>query len=269
MKRYILKLLLILFLLCTAAPAYASIMIRIMGINPDENLQQTVKLKAYLPLEVEPEDVLDKGDMEVIYDTQKGAYYVYGEYQLDPKESIRREVEIKDIWLISTPELEGLRDDTIQTADLLESTQFKDRAGFLRNGIETKLNDIIKRQKVSAANPQKHISEYRENMKFLESAKTDLILIRSLLAQAKPLPSIAIWKVFLGITGFLGLIGFSLFFFVNKRVRMMSAPAPEGEIAVDSEDAEMLISTEPEAEKSEGEEKKSLSPEDIEKMMEE
>ncbi len=46
---------LLFFFLCS--PAHANIMMRIVGVNPDEKLTQTVKLKAYLPEEVEPEDI--------------------------------------------------------------------------------------------------------------------------------------------------------------------------------------------------------------------
>lgn len=255
------------FCLWSVVPAHAGIILRIMGVNPDEKLTQTVKLKAYLPAEVEPEDVIDKSDLEMVYDTQEGVYYVYGEYSLGPKQSIHKEIEIRDIWVISKAELEGLRLDTIKTVDLLENTQFKDRANFLKEGIEKKLDGIIRKQKIAAVNPQKHISEYRENMKFLESVKMDLILVRSLLSQAKPLPSIMIWKVFMGIIIFLGLIGFSLFFFWHKRAKFI-AQAPPVKEEPSAEDELSPPEAGPEGEDEAPEEKK-ISPEDIEKMISE
>lgn len=212
-----------------SSPAYAGIVLRIVGVNPNDKLTQTVELKTYLPEEVEPDDVIEMGDLQIVYDTQKGAYYVFGEYSLKPNASITREIEIRDIWTIPDAALDGMRNDTDRTVDLLKSTPFGDRAIFIREGIEEKLNEIARRQKVVAGNPQKHIYNFRKNAEILESVKTDLILLKSMFGQSKPLPADVIWKVFIGIVGFLALIGFTLFLFWRKRINSPTIAALDDE----------------------------------------
>lgn len=244
--------------LACCSVAHASIILRIMGVNPNEKISQTVELKAYLPEEVEPGDIIEKDDLEVIYDTQKGAYYVYGEYLLKPEQSILREIEIKDIWVIPTDELEGMRLDAVGTADLMENTQFSERANFLEEGISRKLDDITRRQEVVAVDPQKHISVYRRNMDMMESVKTDLILLKSLFGQSKPLPSITIWKVFLSIIVFLSFVSFTLFLFWYKRAKIFKNISGGGKSS--SLEGKRSVSQE---------EEKKISASDIEEMLDE
>jgi len=240
--------------------ARAGIVLRIVGVNPNEELTQTVELKSYLPEEVEPGDIIEKDDLEVIYDTQKGAYYVYGEYSLKPKQSISREIEIRDIWVIPDADIEGMRQDTLKTATFLENTQFNERSNFLKKGIEEKLDGIVERQKLVTVDPQKHISNYRRNVEILESAKTDLILLKSLFGQSKPLPSVSIWRVFLFIIAFLGLISFTLFLFWRKRIR-----APE---EVSTEEGELSSEADKRSAPPEGEgDEEKTSASDVEKML--
>ena len=70
-------------LLCQ--PAQAGITLRLKAVNPSDS-EKTVTIKSYLPLEVKPEDVIYKDDLEVIYDTQQGSYYVLGDYEIKPIE---------------------------------------------------------------------------------------------------------------------------------------------------------------------------------------
>lgn len=240
--------------------AEASIIIRLMGANPSKESPQKIELKTYLPKEVEPEHVLSRDDLQLNYDTQQGAYYVFGEYDLAPGGVIEREVELKDIWQISTRELDSLREETLRTTQLLEHTQFQERAVFLKQSIDDKLDEINHRQQVAAVNPQKHISDYRENMDFLESAKTDLLLARSLLAQVKPISSLAIWKIFLGVAAFLGFLGIGFYFLWQRQIKTIDQVSYQAQ-APQSADADILPD-----QKSEAEEKK-FSAEDIEKMM--
>ena len=225
----------ILPLLCSSS-AHAGIVMRIVGVNPNETLTQTVELKTYLPEEVEPKDIIEKGDLEVVYDTQKGTYYVFGEYSLAPNESIIREIEIRDIWTVSAEELDGMRNDTARTVDLLSGTPFCERAIFIKEGIEEKLDDIARRQDVVDINPQKHIYNYRKNAEILESVKTDLILLKSMFGQSKPLPTGVIWKAFLAIAGFLSMVSLTLFLFWHKRLNAPAVAAIEDEPAPEEEE---------------------------------
>lgn len=219
----------------------ANVILKVMGVNPSKEETQSVILKAYLPKEVKPEDVLDKGDLEVIYDTQQGSYYVYGDYELKPQETIEREIEIKDIWLIPGNELESVRSEATQTIVHLQNTDLKERAKFLKDSIESKLNEIAEKQKSPQVNPQKRISDYRDNLKLLESVKTDLVLLRSLLAQAKPMSQATVWVIFLSVVGFLGFLALALYFIWHKQLRdINTSGAPYNPAAAKEESAAPL-----------------------------
>lgn len=209
--------------------AYAGIVLKIVGANPSSTARQTVTLKAYLPKEIKPEHVLSKEDLDVVYDTQLGSYYVYGEYELEPKGVVEKEIEIKDIWFIDEADLETLRLEAIKTAELLEGTDFRERADFLKRNIESKLDRIIDKQKTVALNPQKHISQYRDNLKLLESVKENLLIARSLLSKAKPLATTTVWKIFVVVLGFLAVLGLSLYFIWQRQAKVMGdlLPSPE------------------------------------------
>lgn len=212
----------IIFLSSLCGLAQADIVLKVMGLNPSKEQVQTVTLKAYLPREVKPEDVLDKGDLEVVYDTQLGTYYVFGEYELQPKESIQREIQIKDVWSISQGELYSVNSEAKQTIALLEKTDLQDRAKFLKESIESKLKEIADRQSVASVNPQKRISEYRENTKLLDSVRADLSTLRSMLAQAKPVSIKSVWLTFFVVVGFLGLLALSLYFIWHKQLQAIN-----------------------------------------------
>lgn len=197
----------------------ASIVLRVMAINPSREQTQKVSLRVPLPKEIQPDDIIDKEDMEVIYDTQQGAYCAIGDYELKPGESIERAVEIRNIWLVPDKELETMRVDLDKLSVLLRNTEYSEKFNFLKSNIEMKLNQITETQKDSPANPEQLISIYRENLKILEFAKADLAFARSLLSQVRPFPTAAVWQIIIGIIIFLGLLGGTFYFIWQRQVK--------------------------------------------------
>jgi hypothetical protein len=185
----------------------ASIILKLMSANPSKGQSQKVQVKTYLPKEAKPEHVIDKADLDIAYDTQQGSYYVYGEFELAPGETLEKDVELRDIWVISSSDIETVRADSEKLTGLLKNSEFAERSLFLKNSIDSKLNQIIENQKAAPANPERHISDYRDNLKILESARADVALQRSLLSQTKPFPAVLVWRVIIAIIIFLGLLG--------------------------------------------------------------
>lgn len=242
------------------AHAEGEFTLKVMAINPSKDQEQKAEVKAYLPKEIRADDILDKGDLEVSYDNQEGAYFVHGEYDLKPGETLEREIQIRDVWVIPSEELESLRAEVVRTAKLLESTDFQERASFLNTIIQAKLNKILERQRVPAPNPDKHISAYRENLALLESVKSDMLLARSLLTQAKPkVEALSIWRLFIGIVLFLGLLGVSFYIIWHKQLKTITAPTFGTESL---QEPEMRG-----GEQQEAKEDKPIGPDDIEKII--
>ena len=54
-----------------------TIKFRLMAVNPSKTKTQKINLMTYLPAEIQQRDVLDSGGLELEYDAQKSAYYVF------------------------------------------------------------------------------------------------------------------------------------------------------------------------------------------------
>lgn len=263
MKKNTIAWLVLLFLLLSVSISEASIALKVIAANPSKTQEQKVQVKAYLPKEIKPEDVLAKSDLDIAYDTQQGSYYVYGEYDLKPGEMLEKEIEMKDIWLIPSAEIESFRIETAKVADLLKGTEFSDRIVFLKNSIDGKLNQIVENQKASPANPERHISDYRENLRLLESVKADLALARSLMSQAKPMPMASVWRIITWIIIFLGILGASFYFIMQRQVKVITQDTFSGS----KDEAEPQAAR---AKKHEAEQvKKKLEPGEIKKILDE
>lgn len=201
----------------------ANVVLKIVSVNPSKEQAQSLDIKTYLPKETKPEDVIDKGDLEIAYDTQQGSYFVFGTYELKPLEVLERNIELRgDLWLIPQADIELLRAEAVDMSEILKNTEMAERAIFLINGIQAKLNQIVDIQSDPPANPERYISNYRENVKTLESIKADMALARNLLTQVKPMPAGMIWKMILAIVLFLGLLGMSFYFLWHKQIKVIN-----------------------------------------------
>ena len=239
MKRILKAVLLLSLLLFFIGSANASIVLKLLIVNPSDEQPQILPIKVYLPKEAKPEDVIDKGDLEVGYDTQQGSYYIYGQYELQPSEVMEKEVELRDIWIIPIAEIESIRQEADKVNDLLKNTEFADRIKFLYSTINKKLAEIEKQQDISESNPEDHISQYRANMKLIESVKVDLAVARSMLNKAKPFSTKAVWKIMIYILIFLGIVTVSFYFLWFKQTKLFgteSIPKQEPESEPEEED---------------------------------
>lgn len=213
----------ILSLFLLVAQAQASITLRLMAINPSES-EQTVPVKVYLPVEVKPEDVIYKDDLEVTYDTQQGSYYVYGEYLLQPKEVLEKEIEIKDVWVIDLPQIGMLRQEAKDILEAFRKTNYFERAQLLYMGIDKKLKDVEEMQEISSVSPSYKISNYRNSLSLFNSAKADLLAAKTLLSEVTPKGLAKLtWKIILFIIVFLGILGASFFFIWQRQSKLEAA----------------------------------------------
>lgn len=207
--------------------AQAGITMRLMAVNPATS-EQTVTLKVYLPLEVKPEDVIYKGDLEVIYDTQQGSYYVYGEYQLKPKEVLEKEIELKDIWVIDPAQIALIRQEAKDTLESFKKTNYMERAMLLYSGIDKKLKEVEAMQDISNASPGYKISNYRNSLSLLNSAKADLVAAKTLLSEVGPRGMARFtWKIILFIIVFLGILGSGFFFIWQRQTKLEAEQKPQ------------------------------------------
>lgn len=221
MKMRVTFLILFLLLFCSSiAQAAGTITLRLMAVNPADS-EQTVPVKVYLPMEVKPEDIIYKGDLGVAYDAQQGNYYVFGEYQLQPKETLEKEIEIKDVWVIDSTQIGLTRQEAKETLEQFKKTNYVERANLLYAGIDKKLKEVEEMQDMSSASPSYKISNYRNALSLLNSAKADLLAAKTLLSEVAPKGLAGLtWKIILFIIIFLGVLGFGFFFIWQRQMKM-------------------------------------------------
>ena len=196
--------------------AQASIVLKTMVVNPSRSKIQTAVLKAYLPKEVTPEDVIGFGDLRIDYYIEKGLYYVYKEFELAPGESVNRSIEIKDVWIISKTELETLTGRAKELVEDLEKTVYFDMAVILQTDLEEKSGEVLnKQEQVLDASLQTHIAVYRDNAETLDSMKIILVKLEKMFIESRintgttgKVSVKTTWWVILGVIIALGLISF-------------------------------------------------------------
>ena len=68
---------------------------------------------------------------------------------------------------------------------------------------------------------------YRQNGEFLQEAKANLALARTLLSQTRPLPIKNMWKLIIAIMLFLGLLSLGFYVIWQKQVKLSEIPTIE------------------------------------------
>lgn len=212
------------FVLCflsSAKTTEAAVTLRVMAVNPSDDQAQTVPIKVYLPVEIKPEHIIYKDDLGIAYDTQQGSYYVFGEYEIKPNETLEKEIELKDIWIIEDAQILAVRKEAKDALASFEKTEFKDKADSLYRDINKKLNEIEDVQKDSSANPTQHISDYRYCMGLLNSAKADVVAAKTLLTEIGPKGMVKLtWKLIVFIIIFLAVLGLGFYIVWQRQARI-------------------------------------------------
>ena len=201
--------------------AEANVVLKSVVVNPSKTKTQKAMLKAYLPEEATPEDVVDLGDLKIDYDIDKTLYYVHKEFELGPGESVVRAVELKDIWLIDRLELDTLTGKARELAEKLKGTDYFAVGLQMQRDIEAKSVEILNKQTATMdALPQTHIAAYRDNKKMMLAIKDMVAKLENMVIESKFVhPSAAekvsvkaTWWVILAVIIALGLL--SVVFFV-------------------------------------------------------
>jgi hypothetical protein len=210
----------IIFLCIFISQAYSSVILKSLVVNPSEKKTQKALLKAYLPKEATPQDILNLGDLKIAYDIEKGLYYVYKEFELAPKESVIRQIEIKDVWIISESELDAYNKRAEKLVDNLRGTNYFAEAISVQNEIEDKTTQILNKQAQAIdALPQTHIAVYRENRQTVDIIKDKLAKLEKLVVETRvtgavPMKRLSVkasWWIIIGVIIALAILSFAFF----------------------------------------------------------
>jgi len=192
--------------------AEASIVIKAAVVNPSPEIEKEVEIKVPLPKEVMPEHIISAGDLEMRFDNQQNVYFGYKKINLPPKGSVIKEIEVQDIWVVGQEELSLISEDAERLWLICKNSNLANQASFLKNSIDSKINQIIQSQEKEALNPQAHISTYRKNVENLTEIKAALESLAQIAARVKPVSAGAIWRLILLVVGFLILVSLGFIF---------------------------------------------------------
>ncbi|MCF7887477.1 MAG: hypothetical protein K9L71_03595 [Candidatus Omnitrophica bacterium] len=211
---------------------FCSITLKTVVVNPSQTQTQQATLKAYLPKEVTPGNILDLGDLNIDYDIEKGLYYVHREVELEPGESVSRQIEIEDVWTISELELEQLVKKSNDLTNKLEGTNYFETALAINKNINSKYQTILNKQADAAdALPQTHIVVYRENQRKIDEIEELISKLQKMVdrielsrdsGKSGKVSIESTWWMIIGVVVFLGLVSFILFILWHKQAKVLT-----------------------------------------------
>jgi len=159
------------------------ITLRVTTINPSRDKMQTTPVRIYLPKEVQPRDVLDKGELYLDYDTDRSLYYVYkDDVELAPLETRIFEVDLRDVWIIPDSERMALKQQAQVFLERLGDSPYYHQNQTVLQSIFSRLDEIEKTQQDQTVSRDQHIGLYRSNLTVMREIKEDLARLERLVA---------------------------------------------------------------------------------------
>jgi len=165
--------------------------LRIRAANPTD-VPKTVKIRSNLPSRITPDNVVGMGDLKIAFDVDNDVYYVYGDVDLAPMEIKTLDVDMKDIWVLPTEDIQQIRQQAGLLLEKLRDQPGYTESEYLKKNIEKELDAISGVQAQSSiesgATPVQHISAYEENVQRLARVKRDVVKIENVVLASKQDP---------------------------------------------------------------------------------
>jgi hypothetical protein len=208
-----------------------SVDLNIMVSNPLAESQK-VPVKVYLPKEARMEHIIDNDGLDIQYDVQLDTLYAIGEFQLGPRESIKKVIKMRDIWQLAEEDLNLIKSQAENLYKQLEKTQFSAQGVLLKNDIETRIEKILRTQQENIASPADKIMTYRDNKESFNAVQKNFDELKNLVTQVAAsrgflgafggIQTIAIWGMIIAfVTGF-GLLIMIFFIMWRHQIRIAS-----------------------------------------------
>jgi hypothetical protein len=169
----------------------AQLTLKIRVINPSPTNKQTSAVTAVLPKPAKPEDVVNAGDLEIVYSASSNAYLVQKQIELEPGQTRTFDVVLKDVWVIPEDTLKAIDAHAKELAVELKGTGKEETAVRLGGLIDESLKSIGERQAshaVGTVKPIDHIRAFEINQEMLLRARRDLGLLENLAVAAGKSP---------------------------------------------------------------------------------
>ncbi len=145
----------------TPVLAAGNITINLVAANASTTETRKVPVVYYLPRELDTEDVINTGGLDLDYDIDKSSYYLNGSVELAPKESKTIKIEVKDVWRVELEEVDTLKKQIEDNLNTLKKTQYYESGQTLRDRMFEKLDYILQQQQNYSQDVERRIEEYR------------------------------------------------------------------------------------------------------------
>ncbi|MBU3759342.1 MAG: hypothetical protein FGM27_05360 [Candidatus Omnitrophica bacterium] len=152
--------------------------IKILAVNPMDAPLDTV-VTHRLPPEILPEHVVDRGGLEIRYDSNLVSYYATTSVKLGPKETRTLFIKVKNVWVLNPEYIEKVQTQLLQTVSSLKGTRYEETATKLFEKTTEQIDRIVDEQKKEKG-IQKQIELYRSHMKQLQQIEQAVLSLSSL-----------------------------------------------------------------------------------------
>lgn len=165
----------------------ANITINLVAVNPSATEEKETPVTYYLPKEIDSQDILNPGGLNVDYDIDRGSYVLRGSVKLKPKESKTIKVEVKDIWRIAPEEVEILKKQIEENLALLQGTPYYESGQALRDQMFKKMDFVLAQQVNYSENVERRIEEYHAYIDDINQIRKNAFSIDYLKATPAPI----------------------------------------------------------------------------------
>jgi len=180
-KNYFYKIF-VLFFVCVLSfsflgNAFADLYLNILAVNgTDETKDKDIRFS--LPKELTSDNILDTDRLELDYDVNEGAYYVYGKITLAPKETKTFKILIADLWQIEESEILKIKSQIENSLAQIAETQYYEIGKIKQQSLLQRLNFLIQEQVKYADNIEKRIDSYRVYSDELKEIRDNALSIK-------------------------------------------------------------------------------------------
>lgn len=195
---------------------YKMAVYKITARNTSPNETRKVPIRVDLPAEIEAQDILDSGGLDIGKDAKTGNLYAYRDnLELGPGQSQEFQIKIRDKWNIHAPRIANLKTNA---TDLLNKVRHMRRFPSVEAILQEQLAELAKIE--SEQGPvglnDKYVAFYREQGQRLDAIEDKIYRVQSVLHPAEKVrkwgfitkaPTMkTTWLIIYSILGFLALI---------------------------------------------------------------
>ena len=116
---------------------HADIYINVVAVN-GADAPKNSSIHFDLPGELTAEDILDTSGLQLDYSVDDADYFVYGDVALKPKESKTFRIHVKDKWMVTPDQVDGLKKEIDQGYETLGKPHDAQKADILKDPFREK-----------------------------------------------------------------------------------------------------------------------------------